>query len=313
MKIFIRSLLLFCLLPVPFLFLFAYVVDSGLRKSKCNYYAEWNDVFHGRVNADIIVLGASRALVHVSPKVLDSMLHCNSYNLGISGSSFPLQYEQLKIYLRYNRKPKIILQEVSFSSTLTAAVRPDIKQFLPYLYDSSIVKIVKNNFNTYSPLDRYFPLYKYNNEGWLIMEGLRNHFGRNVKSQKYKGYIGINAKWRVAAWEDVKKANSKTFPVDTAAVSLLRNYLGFCRSQNIKVVLFFSPVYYRYPAYVTNKDEILNVFYTLAHDYDAVFLNYMNDSISGNQDYFYNPLHMNAKGAETFTADLANKLRSISR
>src|ERR1700747_729442 len=141
-KIILRTLL-FCLAPVPLLYLLQHIVDTGLRKSRYYYYSEWNDLFNGKINADLVVMGTSRAWVQVSPGILDSMLHLNSYNLGMDGTAFKIQYERFKMYMQHNKKPKYILQEVGYTSTLVKSDQlPVLQQFLPYLNDPIVWKMV---------------------------------------------------------------------------------------------------------------------------------------------------------------------------
>ena len=37
-------------------------------------YSQWNDMLNGNVNADMIIMGASRARMHLDTEILDSML-----------------------------------------------------------------------------------------------------------------------------------------------------------------------------------------------------------------------------------------------
>lgn len=169
MKTFILRLLFFCLAPLPVLFLFQHIVDKGLQKSRYYYFSEWNDLFDGKINADLLITGASRAWVQVSPKILDSTLHINSYNLGIDGTTFKIQYARFRMYLQHNKKPKYVLQEVGYTSTLVKSTQlPATQQFLPYLNDSAVWQIVSTASNPLDNLDRYFPMYKYNNELPLV-------------------------------------------------------------------------------------------------------------------------------------------------
>jgi hypothetical protein len=315
MKKFILRLLLFCLAPLPLLYLLQYVVDSGLKKSRYYYYSEWNDMFNGKINADMLILGSSRAWVQVSPKILDSTLHINSYNLGMDGASFKMQYARFKIYMRYNKKPKYILQEVGCTSTLVKTdILPASQQFLPYLDDSEVWHIVSTASNPLDYLDRYFPMYKYNNELPLVKEGILSYMGRGAKSTKYKGYEGQQKAWD-STFHDFLMANPKgmVFSIDPEAIALLREFLTYCHNNDIQVIMFYPPAFIQSVYYIANQKEILKVFNDLSEEFHVPFYNYMYDSLNYTRNNFYNSMHLNKHGSEVFTTMLADTLKERVR
>jgi hypothetical protein len=313
MKKFTLRLLLFCLAPLPVLYLLAYVVDSGLRKSRYTYYSEWNDIFGGKINADVLMVGSSRAWVQFSPKIFDSILHVNSYNIGLDGAVMGLQYDRLKIYLQHNPKPKYIIQEVGFVSTFIAYTElPGTQQFLPYLNDPVIWRLVTEHSKAFSLADRYFPMFKYNNEFVLIKEGLLSNFGRGAKEAKYKGYAGQNVNWD-SSFHNFKSANPNgaAYPVDSAMIDSLQNYLGFCKANDIKVILVYPPSYIEALQYDTNYKDLLAIYDSFSKKYQIPFYNFMNDSLCYNSANFYNSQHLNKAASEIFSTKLATQLKDL--
>jgi len=311
MKKFILRLLLFCLAPLPLLYAFQHLVDTGLKRSRHFFYSEWNDIFNGSINADLIISGTSRAWVQISPRILDSSLHINTYNIGMDGSPFSMQFDRFRIYLQHNKKPRYVLQEVGYTSTLVKFNElPNPQQFLPYLSDSSIWRITQGSNMPFSLTDRYFPLYKYNNEFPLVKEGLLSYFGKGVKSEKYKGYQGRDKTWDSSFYYfKLSNPQGKVFAVNPDAVALFRQYLDFCKANDIKVVMVYPPAYFESLNYVVNKDEILDVYNKLSAEYNVPFLNYIDDSLNYSRANFYNSLHLNRAGSEIFSHKLAEQLK----
>ena len=315
MKQFMVRLVLFLLAPIPFLYLLNHIVDSGLRKSRYFYYSEWNDLFDGKINADMLVMGSSRAWVQVSPKILDSTLHLNSYNLGLDASCFEMQYERLKLYLAHNKKPRYIIQEVGFITTMVRFPDlPGTQQFLPYLNDPAVWQMIKSHKTTLNFTDRYFPMYKYNNEYVVIAEGLKSYFGKGVKGEKYKGYQGSEKMWD-SSFYTYKLANPHGVPspLDSDAVAIFKDYLNFCRANDIKVIMVFPPVFYQALNYINNYRDFVALYDQLSASYHIPFYNYMNDSLCYTRDNFYNSQHMNRKAAELFTERLAERIRDDNK
>ncbi len=90
-----------------------FALSSFYRRSLSQGHLDietWEDVYRGEVNAEVLVLGSSRALVHYSPKILADSLSHSVYNLGMDGSYFPAQYLIFKKQLEHNSPP---LRELS--------------------------------------------------------------------------------------------------------------------------------------------------------------------------------------------------------
>ena len=311
MKRFIIRLLLFCLAPLPFLFLLNHIVDMGLQKSRYYYYSEWNDLFNGKINADMIIQGSSRAWVQVSPKIIDSVLHVNSYNLGMDGASFKMQYARFRMYLLHNKKPKYVLQEVGYTTTLLKNDKlPATQQFLPYLSDSSVWALVTHASNPLTLQDRYFPLYKYNNETVIVKEGILSYLGKGIKSTKYKGYEGQEKYWD-SSFHDFLMQNPQgaVFPIDSEAKSLFRDFLNYCRDNDIRVIMFYPPAFIQSLDYIKNEKEILDVYNNFSKEYNIPFYNYMYDSLNYDRNNFYNSQHLNKTAAEIFCMKLAKDMQ----
>ena len=314
MRKFLTRLLLFLLLPLPLLFFLDHAVTAGLHKSRFLYYADWNDLFAGKIDADLIVLGSSRAYLHVSPRILDSMLLMNTYNLGMDGCTFPMQQDILRLYLKHNKKPRYILQEVGFP----IFAPPDTIQYrhemLAYVQDTTVRSILEQRGVRLSFGDRYVPLFRYNGELPLLAEGLRSYVGLGAKEVKYKGYEGRDQPWDSTFYFFKKKyPNGMMADVDTGIMRSFSAYLGFCTANEIQVILFYAPTYYESRPYILNFAEIHKSIQDTAIAHDVPFLDYTEDTLNAHRYYFYNTQHLNKKGSELFSQRLAKNVQASFR
>jgi hypothetical protein len=311
MKRFVFRLLLFCIVPMAVLVPLAYVTDAGLHKSRHFFFAEWNDLFDGKINADMLINGSSRAWVQFSPYMLDTGLGVNSYNLGMDAAPPDIQYERLKVYLRYNKKPKYILQEVSYVTVFFASrALPNYQQFLPYLNDTAIWRLYKNLYPNVTIVERYFPLYKYNNQLPIIKEGLLSYAGRGRVSGKYKGYMGQNLSWD-SSFSEAVKSNPSGFvcKIEPKAVAIMEEYMTLCKENNIQMILVYPPFYYEANRYIVNHELILNKLDELAKKYEIPFLDCRKTYLDSSKAYYYNSQHLNKNGSELFTQMLVGELK----
>jgi hypothetical protein len=289
------------------------VVDAGLRKSRNAYFANWNDLYNSKINADLLIMGSSRAEFHISPKILDSLLVLNSYNLGLSAWHFDMQYARFKMYFQHNQKPKYIIHNVDvygFSKRNNVA---DAPQFLPYIQDTILQNVIHNHKGAFDIYQQKIPLLKYKNNQKLAFEGFFNFAGFASlydTTSKYKGYRGNDYIWN-KDFEIFKKRFPKgaKYRFDKEIIRQFNEYLGFCKRENIKVILVYAPEYYEVQPYYKNKFELINLCQESVKKYGCYFLDYSKNSLCYNRDYFYNSQHLNKRGSELFSTDLSESIK----
>lgn len=282
------------------------MVTKGLRQTDYGDYAEWNALYEGRINSDLLILGNSRAWVHFSPAIIDSVTQYDSYNLGLDGHNFFLTNTRYEEYLTYNTKPRVIIQEVSFR---TLEKRPDLfnyAQFHPYLDQESLVEALKT-YRGYSEWDRLVPFHKYVGEWKAIAAGLLEFTGlKQFKAEKYKGYEGQARTWknRIPAAEMAPRP----CPIDSASVADFERFLQDSKAAGVEVVLVTAPICRSYQSVITNMAEVVAIYERMASKYNLTYLNYLDHPLADATELYYNAIHLNRKGAERFSLDLANRL-----
>ena len=307
-----KGTLLFLLILVS-AYVLAYMVDAGLRKSRNNYYASWNDLYNSKINADLLIMGSSRAEFHISPKILDSILSLNTYNLGLSAWHFDMQYARFRMYLQHNRKPKYIIQNVDVYGFSKRQDVADYAQFLPYIQDTILRKTIIGHKGEFDVFQRNIPLLKYKNTPDLAFEGFFNFVGKTALSDtttKFKGYKGNSYAWN-QDFEKFKKRFPKgaKYRFDKEVLRQFEEFLVFCKKENIKVFLVYAPEYYEIQKYYKNKEELMKLCCESALKYDCHFLDYSEDSLCYDRQYFYNSQHLNKRGAEAFSLILSQKIK----
>lgn len=284
--------------------------DIGLRKTEEDNYAVWNEVFSGNINADLIVMGSSRAWVHVSPKIVDSVLGINSYNLGVNGHNFKMQKCIYEVYSQNNPKPKSVVYCLDMTTLSPQKELFNLGQALPYINDP-VVSTTTKNFIGYRWIDYYNPFTKYLFRHENLKIGLLEYFRLyNYKMTKYKGY-----KNNVVSWDgkyDIfinNNPNGMRVDIDQEVLHSFDQYLAKNCKDNIETVLVFPPELKEAQAFVLNRDSIINIYKSLSQKYNLRLIDFSNDSICLSRKYFYNSSHLNKKGAEKFTLKLASLLQ----
>lgn len=305
MKKFIKNIILFLLCIIIFLIVFDRVISSLLRKSdKVERNIVWKEIFTGKLQNDMIIMGSSRAEVQYSPVILDSLLKTNSYNLGMSGRGIMSQILRYNTYRRLDGKPKLIIQNIDLM-TIERDNGFCREQFFPYFYDKTFgQEVVKLENLTLA--DKYIPGYRYAGYFPKILSWLGI-----VNRESYtltKGYSGVDLKWNGSK---LKKLTQINYEHDSLALRLFDQYLAKAHSENIRIIFVYAPLYISATEKIRNIKGMYQMYDTIAQKYNIPILDYTYDPICYDTAYFYNATHLNKKGSELFSAKLAHALDSL--
>ncbi len=287
------------------------LADAGIRKSKDNEYCE---IHNGKIDADLLICGSSRAWVHISPQIIDSAFNINSYNIGLDGQPYPLQIAKYNFYTEYNQKPKYIIYETDELSFITRKDLYNTNLYLPFLKDTALTATLKNYEEGYNDIDFYNPFTKYMGKPGRIIWGILQFFDIKYAgyNTKIKGYEASSRGWD-NSFDEFRKQNPNGIkqPYSQDLFEVFENFVNDRKKENINIAFVWTPQYFEYTEMLLNKDEILNYYKRLSIKYDIPFLDYSNDSICFQKKYFYNSQHLNKMGAELLSRRLAEDLKQI--
>jgi hypothetical protein len=314
MKRFVIKALFFVIILYVLALLVQSFIDKGAGKTGLSNYTEWNDIVESKINADLLIQGSSKAWVQISPQILDSAFHLNSYNLGIDGYFFSMQYARFLFYLKYNKKPKYIIQVVDCNSLAMNSDLYMFEQFIPYL-GSPIIQNAVSYQDVFDYKDFYIPMFKYLHSyaSREIMDSAikANLINRTVRNWKYKGFMASDQKWDNSFREFKKNfANGYTSFVDSLTRKRFEMFLSYCKNEQIKVALVLPPEFIEAQKLLLNRDAIISIFREYSEKFDTPFLDYSNDSLCLDTTNFYNSQHLNRIGVAKFNKKLSTDLKS---
>lgn len=277
-----------------------FIITKTLRKNN-----KLDIVFKGNSNHDLIIFGSSKAYNHVNPRIIDSVLHVDSFNLGLDGTPFIHQDFIIKQYLKNNTHPKYIIQIVSNGLFVNRENLFRYTLFSPYMKDKDVYKFT-NKYNGFDWVDYYLPLFRYSKGYEDIIKSSFSIF----RKYNYKGCY-LNTGQMDNSFEKFKKNNPNgiTIEMNKSIMSLFENYIKRCKKENITTFLVYPPTYKSAQKYINNRDSIISFYKTLSKKYDIPFWDYSDSTISESKTNFSNSQHMNYIGANKFTKSLALKIK----
>jgi hypothetical protein len=264
----------------------------------------------GRINAEILISGSSRALSHYDSRIIERATGLKTFNIGRNASQTDIQLALLKTYLKHNTRPRLVIHNLdSFCFEATHQIF-DPGQYLPYLSEPEILNaLLKIDPNVWKW--KYVPLYGYTAQDmrltWVL--GIGGAIGVYPREDLFQGFHPDYRRW-TGDFDQFKAHNMDGvwFPIESEAIRDFEELLALCRDKRIPVILVYSPVYYEMQALERNRNKIFAKLRRLSERYHAPIWDYCGLPMCRQRKLFYNSQHLNNEGAAVFSTDLANRL-----
>lgn len=286
------------------------IITQGLQKSQDRKYIVWNDIYSHNINADVVALGSSRCWTTYNTYILDSLLQCNSYNLGMDGHRLTMQIARYHAYRRNNVAPKLLLLNVDFISTFhnNMVSGYEREQFFPYIkYDDNLyTEVCRLAHLTWA--DLYLPLYRYVGYREDIERGIVTYVKGSCENDYtlHKGFRSKRDDWSQGAL-----ALDTLFVINQEPIieRLLEQFIKEVQHDGTKVIMVKSPFYYPLRAKFLNIEYTDSVFQCIADRNNVPIIDFYDSPLCVDSTLFYNPSHMNTDGSNKFTTKLCEKIK----
>lgn len=309
MKKFLIKISIFAVIVYGLAWGLDYMISKGLQQMDDYRFMSWHEMQQGDINADILIMGNSRALSHFEPWTIDSITGMSCYNLGVGG--YPINIEAMKynIYRLYNNKPKVIVQQVDYMTMCCVSLphQHQSEQYLPLIYDRRThAELYRGG---YSQLDTHLPLYRYWGYQMVIKNGLIEYMG-------LKHYVNNPSRMGIhyehGAWDGTELATLDTIyaSMSDEGKQCFEEYMQTCAAEGIKVILVNSPMYVGATEKTVGLDRVNAYFDSIARVYNTEYWNYIeNYGLCSDSSNFVVSVHMNPVATHEFSIDIANRIR----
>lgn len=290
------------------------VIDSGLRKMNAYNKTQTtiDELLSDTINADILIMGNSRALCSYNPAIISESLHKKTYNIGVSGQPFGISYLRYRLYRQHNNAPQILIINMDNNELEMYSSDFGREQYYPY-FRLPFVRSYLRSLG-FSWRDLYMPLYKYHGDYKLIGYSLLSLAGCYPLpyAQHTSGYYNANSNFDIAGLREELRQNDSIQPViEQDAVDLLSRFLQELSQEGIQPVFVYAPQYDLLRTHLQMK-ECRQVYRSLAAENHIPVLDYSGIEWSNDSAFFYNANHVNRQGAALFTVRLAHDIDSIT-
>lgn len=244
-----------------------------------------------KVNAELIIIGASRANHHYVSSVIKDSLGMSVYNAGKDGHDFLYQCCLIDgILHRY--VPKIIIWDVQ-PGDLSRPVQYDFDRLtdLNIYYDKN--EYCRDLINQRGPYEKYkmfFYSYRYNSK-------LLSYIYKSIFSYNYPidGYQPSTDKHNYPILKEEKVDTG----FDRKQLSRITAIINICKEKQVKLIVSLSPKF-------VNSDylqaDVYKKLREVLKEEDIPLIDFYSDSFFRNDSTLFNDnAHLNNRGAQSFT------------
>ncbi len=295
-KTFSKSLIIFVLILIA--------LDWGIGSLLRHYFFTQKSGLQHRINytinktnADLLIIGSSRATYHYNALNLEKGMHLSSYNCGIHGNGIVSHNAVLSCILeRYI--PKIVILDINKNELTTDTDSYDrLSYLLPYYKQHPELGKVLELRSKYEKIKLFSQTYPFNSLLIQILYG-NMELPKGSEDKDVKGYLSLKSKWNQPIVNDT---NNLKGILDQNKINAFKKFIFECKKLNIKLYIFVSPFY----AKSNGNGKSIEYVSGFAKKNDIPFVNHYQDSLfMNNPEYFNDIEHLNQQGSEIYTESI---------
>lgn len=271
----------------------------SLQRSSVGGITQKDEYIKEKMNAEIVIMGSSRASHHYVSNLLSDSLGYTVYNAGRDGKGIIMHYGLLlEITRRYN--PKKIIYE------LTPAfdwIKGDNERYLLNLRHAYQIVGIDSIFWNVNINERLKMLSKSYQSNSLIMHLIYDNL--IAQNDSLNGYIPL---WDVIKIKDIRKESIEDLNtknnIDSLKVEYLQKFINLCHKKKITLIFAISPQLHR-------SNDIYNFGKEMAKRNNIGIIDYQEMNTSFNDKMlFQDSYHLNNDGATKYTLKVIEYLNS---
>ena len=267
--------------------------NEGERVAKSNYSLK-------KVEADLIVIGSSRAECHYDTEVLSkSFPEYTVYNCGGDGQGF--LYCNVLLNGMVNRyTPKVVIWDMQFHELYKK--KHNLSLLYPhYTHDTYIYNTLNSEEDVSFRLKMLLNSYRYNATSLRI---LRSVYTPSAVLENKKGFGPRPVRKNMIV---PSEKGGRDADLDPNMVNHLQATIDKLHTKGIKLVIVMSPVFN-----VAENNNTVAKLEEICKENNVLFVNHSQlDGFVHNSDLFYDSNHLNSKGAEIFSETLVKQIKGF--
>ena len=287
----------------------SFLANWGLRKSGVDFFGKMNVALNGRANTDIILIGSSRTLVQLDPRIIDSFTAMHSYNYGLNAATIKTCYNFIAISLANEPDVKMVVLNIDYNMFDPAQDLYKDPYYFAYRDNTSGIVSIQSRTDAFIHDLRIFDIAMYDDKvKYAAIDGFLRP--GKIAEGIYKGYFPN----RDMHFAKPKLPNTPTnTPFTEEGMKLLNRIIALCKEKKKKLVMIMAPYALAfYPGkYSSNYADIIAKIKVKAAQQNISFLDYTTVPFATDTAFFYNSNHLNITGAQVYSKLVALDLQKL--
>lgn len=216
------------------------ISDSEFRYSK---------MYRGEADCDILFMGNSRGLGFYQPYI-EEVTRKTAFNLSYNALPINLGRVLLQDYLKYNKKPELLIVDVTMMNRVDTTLISGFNVYTPY--SDSLGLLVKEHTKNFYYAGKLSHLFLHNSE---IFQRAMFYYNRSDKDWIVDRVINENM---VSAVEDQRPFYAGPFDYSTVEMMFaeLQKTVEMAKANDIKVKLVISPFFPPFVKKIVNFEHL---------------------------------------------------------
>lgn len=280
------------------------IINRGLKRSSIDFYGKINAVNNPHMAINILLVGSSRTLTNINPRIIDSVTNLRSYNAGLNAAKIKTCYNMVASAIQNQPELKAVVLNVDFNM-----FHPEIDPYKdPYYYaytsENKNIMLTENSKANKIHRLKIFDVTAY--DDYVTYAALRGLAG-NTDFSNSNGFIPHPEQGFTIDTTVIPKGDQ---PYTKTGEDIFKSLIALCKAKHVCLMMVIAPyVKERGPwLNINNYSQIIEKVKNIATQNQVPFFDYSLSDIGNDTSYFYNSWHLTLKGANTYSILLANSI-----
>ncbi len=282
----LKKLILYLLVLAVCYFAADRVLAYGLQTLLDQANTRFSKLYSGGMDADIVVMGNSRAVNAFFAPEIEKQLDKSVFHLAYNGMSMTVAEVLFRDYLERNEKPEMLLLEIT-NVYGTARLFNDLKLFMGK--SDRLQESIADYNKPLAVACQVSNLYRFNSEMYF-----RSLYYIDRSDQSWINTGQVDAEYAQNYTVSQEDKDTKLFPTDNDNWEALLRIVELCRDEGISLRLVATPYLPAFRNGITDFDTWVADF-RVALPGDVRFYD-LSESLTSNE-YFADVLHINRSGS----------------
>lgn len=252
--------------------------------------------------SEVLIFGSSRAMHHYNPHIITDSLGLSCFNAGYDSEGILYANAMLDAILeRYI--PKVIILDVLPVEFSESTVSYDLLYLLnPYVKKHPVLWNTLSLKSRFEKIKHLSSIYPYNS---MLARIIIGNLSIKTKDESDSGFTALNGIWN----GELKPTIFSEKSLDPNKLNVFNAFCQKCLKNKIKLYVVISPLY----QLVENESSTEKYLNSAQAKYNFYLINLSKSKNYLTNKYWKDEEHLNAKGADKFSKDIAYRIFNSNR